>query len=415
MSDQLDGKDSDVNVLDDLLHMEADTDFDQDTDENRLLAIQSSDNVSLADQDLTVVGVSDDLLDQSREEELEDPEEKRGLTHGNDRLEKDSKSAEDTSEALQGLDEDKMLPPGEGLDIQEYETRSEVGSVGSPSSSPTKSYATGGEAKEDGSMDVSQETDGGEKSRRRAISPITWDKRDEPVVKVEEDEEKTKFDALKKDHNMKLKYVFRNARYFLVKSNNYENIALAKAKGVWSTPPQNEAKLNMAYKACRQVILIFSVKESGRFQGYARLCGEVDKDHPPVRWVLPPGMSDRAFNGVFKIDWVNRNELAFAKAGHLRNSWNEDKPVKIGRDGQEIDPNTGETLCRLFALDDSVDLRAIALKAKRAVRDLEASKSNASASMPSSNDKKSSEDRLALTGLRDWLSGAWHPCRRGVT
>jgi hypothetical protein len=29
--------DSDVNVLDDLLHMEADTDFDQDTDENRLL------------------------------------------------------------------------------------------------------------------------------------------------------------------------------------------------------------------------------------------------------------------------------------------------------------------------------------------------------------------------------------------
>lgn len=47
---------------------------------------------------------------------------------------------------------------------------------------------------------------------------------------------------------MKLKYVFRNARYFLVKSNNYENVALAKAKGVWSTPPQNEAKLNMAYK-----------------------------------------------------------------------------------------------------------------------------------------------------------------------
>lgn len=56
--------------------------------------------MSLADQDLTAVGVSDDLLDQSREEELEDPEEKRGLTRVNDRLEKDSKSAEDTSEGL---------------------------------------------------------------------------------------------------------------------------------------------------------------------------------------------------------------------------------------------------------------------------------------------------------------------------
>lgn len=59
--------------------------------------------MSLADQDLTVVGVSDDLLDQSREEELEDPEEKRGLTHGNDRLEKDSKSAEDASEGLNAV------------------------------------------------------------------------------------------------------------------------------------------------------------------------------------------------------------------------------------------------------------------------------------------------------------------------
>jgi hypothetical protein len=50
------------------------------------------------------------------------------------------------------------------------------------------SCGIGGEAKEDGSMDVSQETDGGEKPRRRAISPITWDKRDEPAVKVEDDE-----------------------------------------------------------------------------------------------------------------------------------------------------------------------------------------------------------------------------------
>ena len=40
----------------------------------------------------------------------------------------------------------------------------------------------------------------------------------------------------------------RGARFFLVKSNNHENVALAKAKGVWSTPPQNEAKFNQAYR-----------------------------------------------------------------------------------------------------------------------------------------------------------------------
>ena len=46
----------------------------------------------------------------------------------------------------------------------------------------------------------------------------------------------------------KMKYIFRGARYFLIKSNNHENVALAKAKGVWSTPPQNEIRLNNAYK-----------------------------------------------------------------------------------------------------------------------------------------------------------------------
>ena len=52
-----------------------------------------------------------------------------------------------------------------------------------------------------------------------------------------------------------------------MKSNNAENIILSKNKGVWSTPSQNEAKLNQAFKEARNVILIFSVKESGRFCG----------------------------------------------------------------------------------------------------------------------------------------------------
>lgn len=52
-----------------------------------------------------------------------------------------------------------------------------------------------------------------------------------------------------------------------MKSNNHENVMLSKARGVWSTPPQNEAKLNRAFNEYRNVILLFSVKESGKFQG----------------------------------------------------------------------------------------------------------------------------------------------------
>lgn len=49
-----------------------------------------------------------------------------------------------------------------------------------------------------------------------------------------------------------MKYLFKNTRYFLIKSNNFENIDLAKQKCVWSTPKINEIKLNKAYRVITQ-------------------------------------------------------------------------------------------------------------------------------------------------------------------
>jgi len=166
------------------------------------------------------------------------------------------------------------------------------------------------------------------------------------------------------DFAAKLKYIFRDARFFLMKSHNFENVSLAKAKGVWSTPPQNEYKINQAFDQCSNVILVFSVKESGRFQGFARVAAESSHSLPPVNWVLPPGLSSRALGGIFKIDWVSRKDLSFNVTSSLYNRWNDGKPVKIGRDGQEIEPFTGDQLCRLFPPDENIDIAAIAHKAK---------------------------------------------------
>ncbi|KAL4236855.1 YTH domain-containing protein 1 [Mactra antiquata] len=212
----------------------------------------------------------------------------------------------------------------------------------------------------------------------RGISPIEWDRYSEDDDDDDDDEEaeksgdddddkgsKKSVEDEEKARKRKLKYFFKNARYYLIKSNNHENVALAKAKCVWSTPPQNEARLNQAYKECDNVILVFSVKESGKFQGCARLAAPSTKDHPPIRWVLPPGLSAKALSGVFKLDWISRRELDFMKTTHLHNPWNENRPVKIGRDGQEIEPRCGEALCKLFPTDDNVDLNDIVREAKR--------------------------------------------------
>lgn len=170
------------------------------------------------------------------------------------------------------------------------------------------------------------------------------------------------------DYMTKLNYFFRETRFFVIKSNNAENITLSKTKGVWSTLPQNEANLNQAFRESRNVILIFSVKESGKFAGFARMISESRRDVPAVSWVLPPGLSAKALGGVIEVDWVCKKELSFTCTAHLYNPWNEGKPVKIGRDGQEIEAKVGAELCRLFPEDESVDLTPILKKSKEAAR-----------------------------------------------
>jgi len=151
--------------------------------------------------------------------------------------------------------------------------------------------------------------------------------------------EKKKKTGKSYDYATKLNYLFRDARFFLVKSSVSENVSLSKVRGVWSTPPANEIRFNKAYKESRNVLLIYSVKESGKFCGLARLATESRRDGPRVPWILPPGLSAKALGGVFKIDWICKRDLPFTKVSHLQNPWNEKKPVKIGRDGQEIEPS----------------------------------------------------------------------------
>lgn len=146
------------------------------------------------------------------------------------------------------------------------------------------------------------------------------------------------------DYMTKINYLFRETKFFLIKSNNAENVRISKSKGVWSTLPQNEQNLNQAYKECRNVLLIFSVKESGKFAGFARMASESRHDVPAVDWELPPGISAKALGGVFELDWICKKELSFTCTTHLHNPWNDGKPVKIGRDGQEIEPKVAEEL-----------------------------------------------------------------------
>lgn len=99
--------------------------------------------------------------------------------------------------------------------------------------------------------------------------------------------------------------------------------------------------------------------------GFARLSSAANYDCEPVSWVLPPGIDSCPFGGLFFVDWICRKDLSFLSTSHLYNEFNEGKPVKIGRDGQEIDPQVGEELCRLFPSDNTVDLIPLLKRMKK--------------------------------------------------
>ncbi|XP_017315843.1 YTH domain-containing protein 1 isoform X1 [Ictalurus punctatus] len=290
------------------------------------------------------------------EEEVMDDEDEEGEKGPDDEEEEEDVEGEEGEEE----DEDYELEDGdqqEGNEQNDYDTRSEA----SDSQSESVSFSEG-ESVHSASGSEASDKERKEKKHARGISPIVFDRSgssaSESCTGSEKKHEKlsSSVRAVRKDQTSKLKYVLREARYFLIKSNNHENVSLAKAKGVWSTLPVNERKLNAAFRSARSVILIFSVRESGKFQGFARLSSESHHGGSPIHWVLPAGMNAKMLGGVFKIDWICRRELPFTKSAHLTNSWNEHKPVKIGRDGQEIETNCGLQLCMLFPPDESIDL-----------------------------------------------------------
>uniref|UniRef100_A0A0P4W125 YTH domain-containing protein n=1 Tax=Scylla olivacea TaxID=85551 RepID=A0A0P4W125_SCYOL len=272
------------------------------------------------------------------------------------------KKTKPVKKEIEGEEGDKVI---EGDGDMEFDTRSEASSDHKLSDDePSMSDASRTSSI---SRESSVEKDDMEKeeirNRKRSASETSLKSADDPMKTLKEHPVKKKYDYI-----TKINYMFRDARFFLMKSNNADNISLSKTKGVWSTPPQNEAKLNQAFREARNVILIFSIKESGRFCGFARLSGESRRDLPPVTWVLPPGLSARALGGIFELDWVSRRDLSFTKTQHLYNPWNEGKPVKIGRDGQEIEPRVAEELCRLFPKDEGINLTPVLHKSKRASR-----------------------------------------------
>ncbi|XP_034565378.1 3'-5' RNA helicase YTHDC2 isoform X2 [Notolabrus celidotus] len=151
----------------------------------------------------------------------------------------------------------------------------------------------------------------------------------------------------KVSHTPSPQLVFSSIRYFIMKSSNTRNIEISQQRGMWSTTPNNETKLNRAFMDNSIIILIFSVQGSGHFQGYARMTSAVSRDSCQD-WGLV------GLGGVFSMEWIHRESLPFHCSQHIINPWNDHKKVQISRDGQELEPHAGGQLLLLWERNNEV-------------------------------------------------------------
>lgn len=134
-------------------------------------------------------------------------------------------------------------------------------------------------------------------------------------------------------------------RYIQIKSCYNENIAISQREGIWATTPKNTLKLLEAYLQVDHLILIFSVNSSRKFYGYARMESlpqeSLSKGH------FGP-MEQRFLGPCFKIRWLNTQVISFTKLEDITNELNENLPVKISRDGQELSAEAGARICQVL-------------------------------------------------------------------
>lgn len=147
------------------------------------------------------------------------------------------------------------------------------------------------------------------------------------------------------------------SRYFIVKSSNRDNLELSVQQGVWATQRSNEAKLNEAFDSVENVILIFSVNRTRHFQGCAKMTSRIGGSVGGGNWKHSHGTAHYGRN--FSLQWLKLCELSFHKTRHLRNPYNENLPVKISRDCQELEPSVGEQLGSLLYLEPDSELMAM--------------------------------------------------------
>ncbi|KAF8629991.1 hypothetical protein AX15_003162 [Amanita polypyramis BW_CC] len=136
------------------------------------------------------------------------------------------------------------------------------------------------------------------------------------------------------------------ARYFVIKSYTEDDVHKSLKYEIWSSTDPGNKRLDKAFKEANgrgPVYLFFSVNASGHFCGMAEMLTPVDYTRSSTVWA-----SDK-WKGVFKVRWIFVRDIPNVNLRHIKlNNTQERKPVTNSRDTQELLPDAGQEMLRIF-------------------------------------------------------------------
>ncbi|KAJ1309172.1 hypothetical protein OPQ81_004843 [Rhizoctonia solani] len=136
------------------------------------------------------------------------------------------------------------------------------------------------------------------------------------------------------------------ARYFVIKSYTEDDVHKSLKYEIWSSTDPGNKRLDKAFKESSgqgPIYLFFSVNASGHFCGMAEMLTPVDYTRSSTVW------AQDKWKGVFKVRWIFVRDIPNAALRHIRlNNTQERKPVTNSRDTQELLPEAGHEMLRIF-------------------------------------------------------------------
>ncbi|KAG7024750.1 YTH domain-containing family protein 2, partial [Cucurbita argyrosperma subsp. argyrosperma] len=145
---------------------------------------------------------------------------------------------------------------------------------------------------------------------------------------------------------------YMDAKFFVIKSYSEDDVHKSIKYNVWSSTPNGNKKLNIAYEDAQRIVLaksrscpvflFFSVNASGQFCGVAEMIGPVDFNRDMDFW-----QQDK-WSGSFPVKWHIIKDVPNNNFRHVILENNENKPVTNSRDTQELPFIKGLEMIKLF-------------------------------------------------------------------